>query len=78
MKAKVFVQLKDGVLDPEGQTIAQALNRMNYSFVKDVRVGKVFEIEVENTDNLEAKIREFADKVLTNPIIERFDVVVEG
>lgn len=74
MKAQVFVKFKNGVLDPQGQTILGAVNRLGFDFVSDVKVGKFFEIEVEKTENLEAKLKEIADKVLANPIIEEFKI----
>lgn len=78
MKLTVTVRLKDGVLDPQGQAIAQSLSRMGYDFVNDVRVGKIFEIELENTDNLDEKVREFSAKMLANPIIETFSISTEA
>jgi phosphoribosylformylglycinamidine synthase len=74
MKIRVLVSYKDSVLDPQGQTVRNALLTMGYDFVKDVRQGKVFEIEMDTLS--EEKIRqiipELADKVLANPIIEKF------
>jgi phosphoribosylformylglycinamidine synthase len=78
MKVEVFVKLKKGVLDPEGQTILGSVNRMGFDFVKDVRVGRFFEIEVEKTADLEAKLAEISDKVLANPIIEEFSIKING
>ncbi len=74
MKIRVLVSFKDTVLDPQGQTVKNALLTMGYDFVRDVRQGKVFEIETD--DIPEEKIRkiipELSDKVLANPIIEKF------
>ena len=74
MKIRVLVSYKDSVLDPQGQTVRNALLTMDYSFVKDVRQGKVFEIETEDLSEEQMKqvIPELADKVLANPIIEKF------
>ncbi|MBN1222065.1 MAG: phosphoribosylformylglycinamidine synthase subunit PurS [Candidatus Aminicenantes bacterium] len=74
MKVRVLVSFKDSVLDPQGQTVKNALHTLGYDSVKDVRQGKVFELEIadmsqKETDNL---ISEIADKVLANPIIEKF------
>jgi phosphoribosylformylglycinamidine synthase PurS subunit len=74
MKAQVFVKFKNGVLDPQGQTILGTVNRLGFDFVSDVKVGKFFEIEVEKTDNLEEKLKEIANKILANPIIEEFKI----
>ncbi|MCD8492829.1 MAG: phosphoribosylformylglycinamidine synthase subunit PurS [Geovibrio sp.] len=78
MKAQVFVKFKNGVLDPQGQTILGAVNRMGHGFVKDVKVGKFFEIEIEKCENPEEKLKEIADKVLANPIIEEFRIEIPG
>jgi len=74
MKIRVLVSYKDSVLDPQGQTVRNALLTMGYDFVKDIRQGKVFEIEIESLSEEEIKqvIPELADKVLANPIIEKF------
>lgn len=74
MKIRVLVSYKDSVLDPQGQTVRNALLTIGYDFVKDIRQGKVFEIEIETLTEKEIKqvIPELADKVLANPIIEKF------
>lgn len=74
MKVRVLVSFKDSVLDPQGQTVQNALNTLGYDFVKDVRQGKVFELLLENIskEEVEKKILEISHKVLTNPIIEKF------
>lgn len=74
MKARVLVSFKDSVLDPQGQTVKNALHTLGYTPVQDVRQGKVFEIELGNISRREAEklIPEIADKVLANPIIEKF------
>jgi phosphoribosylformylglycinamidine synthase PurS subunit len=75
MKVRVLVSFKDSVLDPQGQTVKNALHTLGYRGVKDVRQGKVFEIELEGTSREDAKwiIPEISDKVLANPIIEKFE-----
>ena len=74
MKVRILVSLKDIVLDPQGQTVKNALHTLGYDFVKDVRQGKVFELELEGISRLQAEkaIVEISDKVLANPIIEKF------
>ncbi len=76
MKVKVEVRFKEGVLDPEGQTILNTLNRKGYDFVDDVRVGKVIEMEVEDgVDGYEKKIEEICHAILSNPIIEEYKII---
>lgn len=79
MKAKVYVTLKPSILDPQGKTIAQALQAMGYNAVKDVRQGKYFELDVEASSVGEAQmtVTEAADRVLANPVIESYRVEVE-
>jgi phosphoribosylformylglycinamidine synthase len=74
MKVRILVSFKESVLDPQGQTVKNALDTLGYHFIKDVRQGKVFEIELRDISKAEAEkvIPEIADKVLANPIIEKF------
>ena len=74
MKVRVLVSYKDSVLDPQGQTVKNALHTLGYDFVNDVRQGKVFELEIADMPREEAEkiIPEISDKVLANPIIEKF------
>lgn len=74
MKVRVLVSFKDSVLDPQGQTVKNALHTLGYEFVRDVRQGKVFEIELDGISQEEVKklVPEISDKVLANPIIEKF------
>lgn len=73
MKIRILVSYKDSVLDPQGQTVKHALHTLGYNFIKDVRQGKVFELELEGLSQEEAEkiIPEISDKVLANPIIEK-------
>ena len=74
MRVRNLVSFKDSVLDPQGQTVKNALHTMGYDAVKDVRQGKTFEIEMGKITKKEAEklIPEIARKVLANPIIEKF------
>ena len=77
MKIKVIVTLKNGVLDPQGKAIEQTLNGMNFKNVKDVRQGKYFDIEIDETDEKKAKseIEEMCKKLLANLVIEDFKIL---
>jgi len=74
-RAVVYVKLKDGVLDPQGSTIQRALENMGYHGIKDVRSGKVFEIAFHSNEGKkpEELIDEVCRKLLTNPIIEKYN-----
>jgi phosphoribosylformylglycinamidine synthase PurS subunit len=78
MKARVTVTLKNGVLDPQGKAIEGALKSLGVSGVASVRQGKVFDIELEEGDaaKAEAALREAAEKLLANTVIENFRVEV--
>jgi phosphoribosylformylglycinamidine synthase subunit PurS len=73
MKAHVYVTLKRTVLDAQGQTVADALHRMQYRGVADVRQGKYFVLTLDDgleRADAEAEIARIAREVLTNPVIE--------
>lgn len=74
-KAVVQVRLKDGVLDPQGVTIQKALAQIGFTDFLSVRSGKFFELEYDPaTPDVERKLREVADRLLANPVIESFTV----
>ena len=74
MKVRVLVSFKNSVLDPQGQTVKNALLTLGYDSVQAVRQGKVFELQMDGLTRADAEkiIPEIADKVLANPIIEQF------
>ncbi len=78
MKAVVTVMLKDGVLDPQGRAIAQALRNLGFGDLKDVRAGKVIELDLDAPDahSARAQAEAMARKLLANQVIERFSVEV--
>jgi phosphoribosylformylglycinamidine synthase len=78
-KAKIFVTLKDGVLDPQGKTVKFALEKMGYKNIEDVRIGKYIEIDINNNnkEKLEKEIDEICDKLLANPNIEKYKFSIE-
>jgi phosphoribosylformylglycinamidine synthase len=80
MKARVTVTLKTGILDPQGKAIEGALKSLGISGVASVRQGKVFDIEVEVADRsrAEAALKEAAEKLLANTVIENYRVEVLG
>ena len=77
MKVKVIVTLKSGVLDPQGKAIQQTLNGMGFATVKDVRQGKYFDIDIDESDEQKAKqsAEEICKKLLANQVIEDFKVI---
>ncbi len=77
MKVKVIVTLKNGVLDPQGKAIQQTLNGMSFVNVSEVRQGKYFDIEVNESDESKAKtqVEEMCKKLLANLVIEDFKIL---
>jgi phosphoribosylformylglycinamidine synthase subunit PurS len=74
MRVKIFVSLKNGVLDPQGKAIERSLHTLGYGEVREVRVGKYLEFDVDATsrETAEARVREMCEKLLTNPVIEDY------
>lgn len=80
MKAKVFVTLKNGVLDPQGKAIEHALTGLGFDGVNDVRQGKLIEIDLTDTDPAAAtkRIESMCAKLLANPVIEDYSIELES
>jgi phosphoribosylformylglycinamidine synthase len=76
----VDVMLKPEILDPQGQAVNRALPRLGFDGVVDVRQGKRFEVELEGPadDAALARVREMAEKLLANTVIEEYRVRVEA
>ena len=77
MKIKVIVTLKNGVLDPQGKAIQQTLDAMSFSNVEEVRQGKLFEININESDEAKAKsqVEEMCKKLLANLVIEDYKII---
>ncbi len=80
MKATVTVMLKHGVLDPQGKAIGHALNNLGFDGVAEIRVGKIIELDLAETDPARAKTQaeDMARKLLANTVIESFRVEVSA
>ena len=80
MKARIIVTLKDGILDPQGKAIEGALKSLGVLGVASVRQGKVFDVEIEGSDRKQAQaaLKDAADKLLANTLIENYDVKLIG
>jgi phosphoribosylformylglycinamidine synthase len=73
MKARVFVTLKPGVLDPQGKAIHHALDGLGFSGVRDVRAGKLIELELDEGTS-DGEIEDMCRKLLANTVIENFRI----
>jgi phosphoribosylformylglycinamidine synthase len=81
MKAKVYVKLKPGVLDPQGKAIQHSVELLGFDGITDVRQGKYFEIALDGAINEETArdaVSRMAREVLSNPIIEDYRVEIEA
>ena len=72
MKARVLIRPKEGILDPQGQAVERALPALGFDGVSDVRVGRMVELEVEDPGHL----GEMCERLLANPLIEDYEVVL--
>jgi phosphoribosylformylglycinamidine synthase len=81
VRATVLVRLKREVLDPQGNAVQRALRTMGFAGVRDVRIGKLIELELDpGTDDvaaLRARLGRMTDELLANPVIEDYEVSVE-
>ena len=80
MKAHVYVTLKPSVLDPQGQTIQNALRKIGFSDVAGVRQGKYFAVSLADglsSDSARNQVERIAREVLTNPVIEEYTYRIE-
>jgi len=80
MKAKVYVSLKPGILDPQGKAIQHSVELLGFNGIADVRQGKYFEISLGDANEQQAResVTRMAREVLSNPIIEDYRVEIEA
>ena len=74
MRKRVLIRPKQGILDPQGQTVERALPALGFDGVSDVRVGRMVELDVED----ESRLAEICERLLTNPLIEDYEIVDDG
>jgi len=73
VKARVLIRPKEGILDPQGKAVERALPALGFDGIHDVRVGRLVELEVDDP----AKLDSLSEKLLANPLIEDYEIVVE-
>ena len=71
MRARVLIRPKEGILDPQGQTVERALPALGFDGVSDVRIGRLVELEVPDIAEVEA----MCEKLLANPLVEDYEVL---
>ena len=76
MKATIYISLKNGVLDPQGKAIENALGQLGFDGVDNVRQGKMIELELADTDANQARdrLQKMCEKLLANTVIENYDI----
>tara|TARA_Y100000022_G_scaffold163959_1_gene147751 strand:+ start:336 stop:584 length:249 start_codon:yes stop_codon:yes gene_type:complete len=76
MKATIYISLKNGVLDPQGKAIENALGQLGFDGVENVRQGKMIELELADIDANQARdrLQEMCEKLLANTVIENYDI----
>ena len=73
VKAKVLIRPKEGILDPQGKAVERALPALGFDGIHDVRVGRLVELEVDDPSKLDA----LSEKLLANPLIEDYEIVLD-
>ena len=79
MRAKVYIALKKGILDPQGKAVKNSLIALGHNEIQEVRVGKMIEIKLNglNKKKAESKLKEICEKLLANTIIEDYRFEIE-
>lgn len=78
MKAVVKVKLKNGILDPQGKAVNNALHHLGYAEIRDVRIGKLIELSIEDESgkDIRKRLEEASHKLLANPVIEDYEIEI--
>ena len=78
-KVKIYVTLKESILDPQGSAVQGSLKKIGYEEVADLRIGKYLEVTIGDTNrDIDAIVKEMCEKVLTNTVIENYRFEIEG
>ena len=74
MKARVLIRPKEGILDPQGKAVERALPALGFEGMREVRVGRLVELEADDPDRL----GELCEKLLANPLVEDYEIEVDA
>ncbi len=79
MKARIYITLKPGVLDPQGKAVEHALSSLGFNGIQDVRMGKYIEVQLNSMDRrgAEDEVKKMCEKVLANTVIESYRYELE-
>lgn len=80
MKATVYIQFKEGVLDPQGKAVNKGLHNLGFTAVKDVRIGKLVEVFLDDMPKEEAAalVGQMCEKLLANTVIEKYEYDIKS
>ncbi len=77
-KVKIYVTLKESILDPQGSAVQGSLSKIGFAEVTDLRIGKYLEVTIADTDrDIDTLVKEMCEKVLTNTVIENYRYEIE-
>lgn len=77
-KVKIYVTLRESILDPQGSAVQGSLVKMGYGEVEDLRIGKYLELSIKDSErDIDTLVKEMCEKVLTNVVIEDYRYEVE-
>jgi phosphoribosylformylglycinamidine synthase subunit PurS len=74
VKARVLIRPKEGILDPQGKAVERALPALGFEGIGDVRIGRLVELEADDP----ARLGELCEKLLANPLVEDYEIEVDG
>ena len=74
MRARVLIRPKAGILDPQGEAVMRALPALGFEGVSDVHIGRLVELTVQD----ESQVRPMCEKLLANPLVEDYEIVIDG
>jgi phosphoribosylformylglycinamidine synthase subunit PurS len=74
VRVQVLIRPKEGILDPQGQTVEQALQALGFEGARNVHVGRLIELDVDNP----GRVPEMCERLLANPLIEDYEILHEG
>lgn len=80
MRARIHITLKEGVLDPQGKAVGQALAALGFAGIGEVRQGKVIDIDLDETDAERARhsLQTMCERLLANTVIEDYEITLAG
>ena len=73
MKARVLIRPKEGILDPQGKAVERALPALGFEGMREVRVGRLVELDVDD----DARLSELCEKLLANPLVEDYEIEID-